>query len=162
MAWKKIPKGSGVKEGVGESGGEATAVPHLGTEGGGPGKLDKSVGLELKKSMPSHRRSGESKHLAVLKQELAALQRRSVKLWGEIGAQEQEYVERQMMGAASAAALRRYQQLLERFAALEQRRVEVRGAIAARMAAGDDLPSALMRIGRPRSCRVPAWRARAR
>ena len=77
--------------------------------------------------------------LAVLRSQLAGLEKRGKVLWGELGAQEQEYVERKMMGAPTAVAFRQYESLRDRYWALETRRVQVRGLIAEKMAPGDDL-----------------------
>ncbi|MDD2765685.1 MAG: hypothetical protein PHE83_17115, partial [Opitutaceae bacterium] len=138
------PKWIGVNGGVGESGGEATAFPHLwtGLRWDGLRGLDKRGGWSMKGSMAFHRpgRNGAAKKaLRVLKHELAALQKRSTKLWGELGALEQEYVERKLIGAPTTTAFRQYESLWERYRAYETRRVQVRGMIAERMESGDDL-----------------------
>ena len=97
----------------------------------------------MKWGMASHgpgRNGDAEKALKVLKNELAALRKRNSKLWGELGAQEQEYVERKLMRAPTAAAFRQYENLWERYRAYETRRVQVRGLIAEQMPPGDDMP----------------------
>jgi hypothetical protein len=83
---------------------------------------------------------GAGRSLKALKRELAALQKRCTKLWAEMAAQEQEFVERKMCRAAATGAFKRYEALRDRYWASEARRVELRGLIAERSKPGDDLP----------------------
>lgn len=84
---------------------------------------------------------GQAKReLAALKRELAAMQKRCTALWGELGAHEQEFVERKMGRAPVAQAFRKYEALRDQYWAAETRRVQLRGRIAERSAPGDDLP----------------------
>jgi hypothetical protein len=78
--------------------------------------------------------------LKALRRELAALEKRCTKLWAEMGAQEQEYVERKMCRAAATGAFKRYEALRDRYWVAEARRVQLRGLIAERSKPGDDLP----------------------
>jgi hypothetical protein len=84
---------------------------------------------------------GDAGHsLKALKRELKAVQKRGAKLWAEMGAQEQEFVERKMCRAATSRCLKRYEALRARYWAMEARRVELRGLIAERMKPGADVP----------------------
>ncbi len=85
--------------------------------------------------------SGDAgRSLKALKRELAALQKRGTKLWAEMAAQEQEFVERKMRRAAATGAFKRYEALRDRYWAAEAWRVQLRGLIAERSKPGDDLP----------------------
>lgn len=92
------------------------------------------------RSSPSGNRGETKTELATLQRELAALQKRCTALWGELGAQEQEFVERKMGRAPVAQAFRKYEALRDQYWAAETRRVQLRGRIAERSAPGDDLP----------------------
>jgi hypothetical protein len=104
--------------------------------------MDNTGDLGMTLEMPSLRARrviAAERSLAALKSQLAGLEKRGQVLWGELGAQEQEYVERKMTGAPSAVAFRQYESLRDRDWALETRRVQVRGLIAEKMAPGEDL-----------------------
>lgn len=83
---------------------------------------------------------GAGRSVKALKRELRALAKRCEKLWGELGAQEQEYVERKLSRAPAQRAFARYEILRDRYWAAETRRVQLRGLVAERCAPGDDLP----------------------
>jgi hypothetical protein len=78
--------------------------------------------------------------LKALKRELIAVQKICTQLWGEMGAQEQEIIERKMSRASTVRAIKRHDVLRARYWAAETRRMELRGLIAERSAPGDDLP----------------------
>jgi hypothetical protein len=83
---------------------------------------------------------GTGRSVKALKRELAAVQKRCRKLWAEMGAQEQEFVERKMCRVPTGRAFKRYEALRARYWAADTRRVELRGLIAERLAPGDDMP----------------------
>lgn len=125
---------------MGESGGEATAVPHYVSELEEWRGLDKAVGAAMREGMISIGSGGPGRSLQALKRELAAVQKRCTKLWAELGAQEQEYVERKLSRASTKRCFERYEALRDRYWAAHARRVELRGLIAERSRPGDDLP----------------------
>jgi hypothetical protein len=102
--------------------------------------LDKPSGLAKKAGMISIGSGGAGRSVKALKRELRALGKRCEKLWGELGAQEQEYVERKLSRAPAGRAFERYEILRDRYWAAETRRVQLRGLVAERGAPGDDLP----------------------
>lgn len=104
------------------------------------GWLDMPGGLAMTGGMISLGSGEAGRSLKALKRELAALQKRCTKLWAEMAAQEQEYVERKMCRAATTRAFRRYEALRDRYWAAEFRRVQLRGLVAERSKPGDDLP----------------------
>lgn len=83
---------------------------------------------------------GPGRRVKALKRELVALQRRCTKQWGELGAQEQEYVERKMCRKPAKRAFKRDELWRDRYWAAETRRVQLRGLIAERSNSGDDFP----------------------
>jgi len=83
---------------------------------------------------------GAVRSLKALKRELIAVQKICTQLWGEMGAQEQEIIERKMSRAPTVRAIKRHDVLRARYWAAETRRMELRGLIAERSAPGDDLP----------------------
>jgi hypothetical protein len=106
-------------------------------------ELDKRGGLALNRQMSS-RASGANgaagRRLEALKRRLKALEQRCTELAGELGAQEQEFVERKLGRAAATRAFARYETLRDRYWAAETRRVQLRGRLAERLRPGDDLP----------------------
>lgn len=106
-------------------------------------ELDKRGGLALKGRMSSiapGENGGAGRSLETLQRRLKAMEQRCSDLSGELGAQEQEFVERKMSGAASKRAFERYEALRDRYWAAETRRVQLRGLVAERSRPGDDLP----------------------
>ena len=67
-------------------------------------------------------------------------QKSCAKLWGEMGAQEQEIIERKMDRAPTVRAIKRHERLRARYWAEETRRIHLRAQIAERSAPGDDMP----------------------
>ena len=65
-----------------------------------------------------------------LRQQLVLQQKHCTELWAEMGAQEQEYVERMQVGAPSVQALKKYERLRDQYLEGEKRRVLLRGLIA--------------------------------
>ena len=65
-----------------------------------------------------------------LRRQLVLQQERSTQLWAEMGAQEQEYVERMKVGAPTVQALKKYERLRDQYLEEEKRRVLLRGLIA--------------------------------
>ena len=84
--------------------------------------------------------SGPAQSLKALKRALTAAQKLSAKLWGELGAQEHEIIERKMDRAPTVRAVKRHDALRARYWAAETRRMQLRGLIAERSAPGDDMP----------------------
>jgi hypothetical protein len=67
------------------------------------------LGLEERNAFFFIRPPGETKtELEMLKRGLAAMQKRCAALWGKLGAQEQEFVERKMGRAPVAQVFRKY------------------------------------------------------
>ena len=102
--------------------------------------LDKSGGSAMTGRMISFGSGGAVRSLKALKRELIALQKSCTQLWGEMGAQEQEIIERKMSRAPTVRAIKRHDVLRARYWAAETRRMQLRGLIAERSAPGDDLP----------------------
>jgi hypothetical protein len=94
----------------------------------------------MTKGMISFGSGGSGRSVKALRRELAALQKRCTKLRAEMGAQEQEFVERKMCRAPTVRAFKRYEELRAQYWAAENRRVELRGLIAERMPPGEDMP----------------------
>ena len=107
---------------------------------GDPRGLDMPGGSDMTEGMMSLGSGGAGRSLKALKRELVAVQKRSARLWAEMAAQEQEFVERKMSRAPSKRAFARYEALRDRYLAAEARRVELRGLIAEGSKPGDDLP----------------------
>lgn len=106
-------------------------------------ELDKPSGLALNgrmSSIGSAENGGAGRSLEALKRRLKAMEQRCSDLAGELGTQEQEFGERKMSGAASRRAFARYEALRDRSWAAETRRGQLRGLIAERSNAGEDLP----------------------
>lgn len=68
--------------------------------------------------------------VAALGRQLVLQQQQCTQLWAEMGAQEQEYVERRQVGAPAVQALKKYERLRDQFLEAEQRRVRLRGLMA--------------------------------
>jgi hypothetical protein len=88
--------------------------------------LDREGGIGLKSRM----RNTTTLNVAALSRQLVLQQDRCSQAWAEMGAQEQEYVERMQIGAPAVRALKKYQQLREEYLKEEERRVLLRGLIA--------------------------------
>ena len=83
---------------------------------------------------------GTDRSVKALRRELTALQKRCSKLWAEMGAHEQEFVERKLCRTPTVRIFKQYEALRARYWAAETRRVELRGLIAERLAPGADMP----------------------
>ena len=83
---------------------------------------------------------GPVRSIAALKRELVAVQKSCAKLWGEMGALEQEIVERKMDRTPTVRAVKRHDVLRARYWAAETRRMHLRSLIAERSTPGDDMP----------------------
>lgn len=69
-------------------------------------------------------------NVEALRRQLVLQQTHCTQLWGEMGAQEQEYVERMQVGAPVVQALKKYERWLDQYLEAEKRRVLLRGLIA--------------------------------
>lgn len=69
-------------------------------------------------------------NVEALRRQLVLQQKHCTELWAEMGAQEQEYVERMQVGAPSVQALKKYERLRDQYLEEEKRRVLLRGLIA--------------------------------
>ena len=85
-----------------------------------------SAGWDLKGPM----RKNVTLNVEALNRQLVLQQKRCAELWAEMGAQEQEYVERRQVGAPAVLALKKYARLRDQYVEEEKRRVLLRGLIA--------------------------------
>ena len=100
---------------MGEGGAKPPPSPTSGaTRLVGRGGLDTSGRLAMTVGMISFWGLGVGRSLKALKHELATVQKRCTKLWAEMGAQEQEYVERKLGRAATRRCWQRYEALRTR------------------------------------------------
>ena len=88
--------------------------------------LDREHGMELNGSM----RKISAINVEALRRQLVLQQEHCTQLWAEMGAQEQEYVERMKVGAPTVQALKKYERLRDQYLEEEKRRVLLRGLIA--------------------------------
>lgn len=88
--------------------------------------LDKGGWMGLKQPM----RITSTLNVEALVRQLEMQQKHCEQLWAEMGAQEQEYVERMKVGAAAVQALKKYERLRDQYMEEEKRRVLLRGLIA--------------------------------
>jgi hypothetical protein len=88
--------------------------------------LDRERGMGFERPM----RKTVSIKVEALRQQLVLQQKHCAELWGEMGAQEQEYVERMQVGAPVVQALKKYEHLREQYLEEDKQRVLLRGLMA--------------------------------